>query len=182
MNETTQARVDPRDVGRLLGAATATLRAELSALPAAVRSWHPAPGEWCVNEVLGHLIEAERRGFAGRIRIILEGDSGAGQDEPVFARWDPDAVARDRRDCERDTAGLLDELEALRKESVALSNGLREADLSRGGTHPVVGRLTVRDLLHEWVHHDRNHVRQILANVQAYVWPAMGNARRFSQE
>jgi len=27
---------------------------------------------------------------------------------------------------------------------------------------------------------DRNHLRQILANVQAFAWPHMGNARRFS--
>jgi hypothetical protein len=33
---------------------------------------------------------------------------------------------------------------------------------------------------YEWVHHDRNHLRQILANVQAFAWPHMGNARRFS--
>ena len=176
MSEGAEARVDPHVVGRLLGAATAMLRAELTALPASVLSWHPAPGEWCVKEVLGHLIEVERRGFAGRIRLILE------QTEPALERWDPDAVARARRDCDRDVAGLLDELEAMRKDSVALANGLRDGDLGRGGQHPVVGHLTVGDLLHEWVHHDRNHLRQILANVQAYVWPAMGNARRFSQE
>ena len=33
--------------------------------------WRPAPGEWSANECVGHLIEAERRGFAGRIRPIL---------------------------------------------------------------------------------------------------------------
>jgi hypothetical protein len=38
----------------------------------------------------------------------------------------------------------------------------------------------VADLLHEWVHHDRNHLKQLLANVQAFVWPHMGNAQRFS--
>jgi hypothetical protein len=177
MAEKTEARVDPRDVGRLLGAATAVLRSELTALPPAALSWHLAPGEWCAKEVLGHLIEAERRGFAGRIRIILEHPT-----EPTFERWEPDAVARERRDCERDVAGLLDEFAALRKESVALANCLRDEELGRGGQHPAVGRLTIRDLLHEWVHHDRNHIRQILANVQAYVWPAMGNAQRFSQE
>ena len=176
MSDGTEARVDPKVVGRLLGAATATLRAELTALPATVLSWHPATGEWCAKEVLGHLIEAERRGFAGRIRIILE------QTEPALARWAPDDVARERRDCHRDVAGLLDEFEAMRTDSVALANGPRDGDLGRGGQHPAVGRLTVGDLLHEWVHHDRNHLRQILANVQAYVWPAMGNARRFSQE
>ena len=46
---------------------------------------------------------------------------------------------------------------------------------------PDVGRLTVDDLLHEWVHHDGNHLRQALGNVQAYVWPNMGNARRFTR-
>jgi hypothetical protein len=55
------------------------------------------------------------------------------------------------------------------------------ADLDRAGLHPTVGLLRVGDLLQEWVHHDRNHVRQALANVQAYVWPAMGNAQKFSR-
>jgi len=62
-----------------------------------------------------------------------------------------------------------------------LVRSLRPEQIQRGGTHPEVGRLTVEDLLHEWVHHDGNHLRQALANVQAYVWPNMGNARRFSR-
>jgi len=64
--------------------------------------------------------------------------------------------------------------------SVALAETLTAADLTRGGDHPEVGFLTVNDLLHEWIHHDANHLRQMLANVQAYTWPAMGNAQRFS--
>lgn len=36
------------------------------------------------------------------------------------------------------------------------------------------------DLLQEWLHHDGNHLRQIMAAVQDFVWPAMGNAQRFS--
>jgi len=75
-----------------------------------------------------------------------------------------------------------DELAAMRERSASLVGGLIAADLDRAGQHPAVGRLRVRDLLQEWVHHDRNHVRQALANVQAYVWPAMGNAQRFSGE
>ena len=63
---------------------------------------------------------------------------------------------------------------------VRLVEGLSAADLLQGGHHPTVCHLTVADLLNEWIHHDRNHVRQILANVQAYVWPHMGNSQRFS--
>ena len=58
---------------------------------------------------------------------------------------------------------------------------LAPGDLAKGGRHPAVGHLRIADLLAEWVHHDRNHLRQMLANVQAYVWPHMGNARRFSE-
>ena len=76
--------------------------------------------------------------------------------------------------------GLIAELAALRRDSVALVAELRDADLQRGGRHPTVGHLRVGDLLHEWVHHDRNHLRQLLADVQPAAWAHMENARRFS--
>jgi len=164
----------PPAVAELLRSAATTIRAELSALPAPVLAWHPAAGEWCVKEVLGHLIETEQRGFAGRIRIILSGD------RPKLQGWDQDAVARARHDCARDASALVDEFARLRADSATLVAGLKAADLPRGGDHPKVGLLTVADLLHEWVHHDRNHIRQMLANVQAFAWPHMGNAQRFS--
>ena len=164
----------PAAVAAFLRATLATLTAEVDALSRDALAWHPAPGQWCVNEVLGHLIETERRGFAGRIRIILA--SG----EPRLETWDQNAVAVARRDCERAGRALLAELATMREDSVRLVEGLSAADLARGGHHPTVGYLRVGDLLNEWIHHDRNHVRQILANVQAYVWPHMGNARKFS--
>ena len=168
------APLAPAEVAALLPATVALLRAELAAVPERVLAWHPAPGEWCVKEVLGHLIEADRRGFTGRIRLLLAADT------PALERWDPPEVARARGDCAKSTSALLDELAAMRQDAAALVRGLREADLDRGGRHPTLGLLRVRDLLQEWVHHDRNHVRQALANVQAYVWPAMGNAQKFS--
>ena len=63
----------PTEAGRLLESAVAAIRAELAALPDDVLAWHPALGEWCAKEVLGHLIESEGRGFAGRIRITTTG-------------------------------------------------------------------------------------------------------------
>jgi hypothetical protein len=165
----------PREVAPLLSAAVATLETELAATPAAALAWHPAPGEWCAKEVVGHLIEAERRGFSGRIRIVLAAD------RPTLESWDPAEVARARRDCERDWRELLAGLSALRRDAATLVAGLGPADLDRGGQHPTVGYLRVGDLLHEWIHHDRNHLRQIYANLQSFVWAHMGNARRFSE-
>ncbi|MBA2371600.1 MAG: DinB family protein [Candidatus Limnocylindria bacterium] len=138
--------------------------------------FHPASGEWCAKEVTGHIIEAERRGFAGRIRQFLAADG------PDAVAWDQEAVERERRDCERSASELGDELVALRRESVALVRSLRPAELARWGTHPKVGRLTVRDLLHEWVHHDRNHARQLLAIAQERVYPHLGNSKGFVGE
>lgn len=165
----------PREVANALRASLLAVRIECTGLPAAVLRWHPAPGEWCALDVIGHLIEAEQRGFAGRVRTILA------ETDPELQRWDPDAVARERRDCVRDPGALLGEWTRLREASAALVEGLQPGDLGRSGRHPQVGRLSIGDLLAEWVHHDRNHLRQILANVQAYVWPHMGNAQRFSQ-
>ena len=147
----------------------------LKPLPPGAAAWRPAEGEWCVNECVGHVIEAEKRGFAGRIRIML------GEDNPQLLTWDQVSVARQRRDCERRPEQLLEEFEPLRRESVELVRSLQTEQLSRPGSHPEVGPLTVGDVIHEWVHHDGNHLRQALANVQAYVWSRMGNAQRFSR-
>ncbi len=100
----------------------------------------------------------------------------------MLAGWDPPSVAAARRDHERRPAELIDEFLALRTDSVDLVRGLTADDLGRSGRHPEVGELRVGELLGEWVHHDRNHVRQMLAVTQARVWDQMGNAQRFSLE
>lgn len=174
MTVTTPAPLAPRQAAALLGTMPVFLRAQFEAAPEALLRWRPAAEEWCVLEVVGHLIETEERGFAGRIRTILA------EERPRFSTWDPSAVARARQDEQRDPAELLAELTGRRASSVALVETLTAGDLSRGGDHPEVGFLTVNDLLHEWIHHDANHLRQMLANVQAYAWPQMGNAQRFS--
>ena len=169
----------PVRIAGLLAASVATVVAELLALGGEA-GWRPEPGEWSANECVGHLIEAERRGFAGRIRRIVA-DAAPGRPVPLEG-WDPPAVAAARRDHLRAGAELAAEFEALRHEGVELVRGLRPADLELAGMHPEVGLLRVDELLGEWVHHDRNHIRQMLAVTQARVWPQMGNARRFSLE
>ena len=165
----------PAEVADVLETSGAAFAHLLRSLPAGLATWRPAPQEWCINEVVGHIVEAEKRGFAGRIRLIV------GADEPAFETWDQPAVAAARHDCEKPPSTVLAEFEPLRRESLQLVRSLKVEQLGRGGMHPKVGRLTVRALLHEWVHHEGNHLRQAYANVQAYAWPDMGNAQRFSR-
>lgn len=160
----------------LLEASLTALEAELLALGDELAGWHPAPGEWCAKEVIGHLIEADRRGFAGRIGRILEAPAGATVEE---AGWDQEAVAAERADCSRSVETLSAELRAVREPGLLLVRTLDPGVLARTARHSVVGEVSIGELLQEWVFHDRNHLRQMLANTQARVWPAMGNTRRF---
>jgi hypothetical protein len=171
----TVSSLDLTEIAALLRATPQILDIELSAVGAEAGRWHPAPGEWCINEVIGHIIEADRHGFAGRIQTIMA------QERPQLATWDVPAVAAERHDCEQDPFRLIEELLVMRERSSQMVIGLQPDLLTRSGIHPQVGELRIVDLIHEWIHHDRNHLKQILSNIQAYVWPYMGNAQHFSQ-
>lgn len=164
----------PDEIAPLLAASVAALRAEVRALGERAR-WRPAEGEWSVNECIGHLIEADRRGFAGRIREILAGD------QVVLRRWDPPEVAAARHDDEADPIALVESFAVARSEGIALVRSLSPADLARVGIHPVIGPLRVDEILAGWPFHDRNHVRQALAVSQSRLWPQMGANQRLSE-
>lgn len=159
----------------MLASSGAAIRAGLAGLPDEIAVWRPAAGEWCVNECLGHIIEAERRGFAGRIRLILETPGRAVED------WNQVEVQKARADDGKPLEDLLAEFATVRSDSVLLVEGLQPSDLPKSCEHPFAGTLTIGGLLHEWIHHDQNHYRQAQANIQAYLWPSMGGSQRFSQ-
>ena len=162
------------EVADLLESTCALIEAEMRALGDEGCSFHFKEGEWCVNECVGHIVEADKRGFGGRIRDILAG-------KPLHA-WDQAQVARDRKDCERMSQSVFMEFMGLRHDYVTMVRALKPSDLDKSGVHPKVGVLRVRDLLHEWVYHDRNHTRQLLNVQQERVYPNMGNSQKFVGE
>jgi hypothetical protein len=168
------SELTPEQVAEYLAATSELIDGELEAL-GDDSSWHFDPKEWCANQVVGHLVEAEKRGFAGRIREILDGK------EKTNA-WDQAEVAKQRNDCARMGQSLWMEFMGVRSDSINLVRSLKPADLGKGIEHPMAGRLLVRDLLHEWIHHDRNHTRQLLQITQERVWPHMGNSQKFKGE
>ena len=78
-------------------------RPSSTAMGDAARRLAPAPDEWSANECVGHIIEADRRASADRIRRILDQNGVA---EPG---WDQLGVAAARRDGERPVAAILAE-------------------------------------------------------------------------
>jgi len=175
MSDTTPA-LRPGELSELIRASGEAILREVLAMTEAASAHHPAPREWCARQVVGHLIEAERRGFAGRIRQILAAD------RPALQGWDPDEVAASRNDCARRLPDLAREFQTMRHEGVALVFRLRGDDLTRGGDHPKVGFLTVGDIVNEWVHHDRAHLIQIAQCTQSFVLPHLGVAQGFLGE
>ena len=166
-------RLNLEQVQQAVQATPQLLRVELRHLPADTLRWRPAPEEWCINEVIGHLIACDENGFAGRIQSILN------EDQPQLVAWDVAETVILRRDAERNGMELVEELAAMRRENTQFITGLSPEQLQRSGIHPMIGELQVVDLLFEWIHHDRNHIKQILTNLQDYIWPSMGNSQKF---
>ena len=110
--------MNPAEVAEVLEASGIGIVSMLKALTPEIASWHPAQGEWCVNECVGHIIEAEKRGFAGRIRIIL------GAQDPDLPTWDRTSIAHARKDCDKKPSQLAGEIAHVRNESVELIRSL----------------------------------------------------------
>jgi DinB superfamily len=96
----------------------------------------PAPGEWAIIEVVAHLADTEERAL-GRVRRMLA------EDDPELASFDQEALAEERHYLDLDLEGELTRLEQLRREHLAVLEGLDGAGWERTGRHGEHGELTV---------------------------------------
>jgi hypothetical protein len=107
-------------------------------------------------DVVGHLIHGERTDWIPRGRIILEhGEAKA------FDPFDRYAMYEESKG--KSISELLDTFERLREANIEALRGMKLSDarLDGTGTHPRLGRVTMRELLAMWVVHDLSHVHQI---------------------
>lgn len=147
-----------------------TMLAQMPARLSGLLAWH---GEiWLASDtgrdtftprdVLAHLIDGEKTDWVPRIRIILE--EGPRRPFEPFDRF----AFRDWIEG-RTITQLLGEFKALRLGNLKTlkSWNLSGGDLSREGTHPELGRVTLGQLIAAWVVHDLDHVAQI---ARAMAW------------
>jgi len=118
--------ISTQRIADLLAASSAMVVGELAAL-GTESGWRPDIAEWSANECVGHLLEAERRGFAGRISQILAADPAG--DPAALLTWDPPTVAEARRDHLRPGGELAEEFATVRAASISLVLSLRPEDL-----------------------------------------------------
>ncbi len=132
------------------------LKALLSNLSAEWIMSNEGPETFSPYDVIGHLIEGEKTDWAVRAKIILT----FGLSKP-FEPWDRFAQYENSKPKTLDE--LLDEFETVRKENMTWFRSLHlsEDDLNKKGMHPVLGEVTLRNLLSTWVVHDLTHIAQV---------------------
>jgi hypothetical protein len=143
----------------LLQRTPALVRALLAGLPTSWTETPDAEDGWRPRDVIGHLISAELDDWIPRVRRILE--------DGTSVPFDPfDRFAHVERDADASLDELVDRFAQLRAESLdQLGELVTEADLDRGGRHPSLGDVTLRELLATWAVHDIDHVSQIFAGL-----------------
>jgi hypothetical protein len=140
----------------VLARTPATLQALLGGLAEPWVRGDEGPETFSPFDVVGHLIDGEETDWMPRARIIL-----ARGPDPRFEPYD--RYRHRKRNVGRSLASLLAELARLRAANVELLRSwqLTQADLDLPGTHPSLGRVTLRQLLASWVVHDLEHVAQV---------------------
>jgi DinB superfamily len=114
------------------------------------------PDTFSPYDVLGHLIHGEKTDWVVRAKMILEFGN-----TKTFERWDRFAQYEESKG--KSLQQLLHEFDAVRKENMLWFKALHltEADLDKKGMHPVLGEVTLRNLLATWVVHDLTHIAQV---------------------
>ena len=127
----------------------------VSGLPDEILRYKPAPGKWCILEVLGHLADIEIV-YAHRFRQMLA------DKDPIIAPIDHDAWARSLDYLETPAPELVALYGLNRHHTVQLLRRLRPGDLDKGAYHPEFNRkVTVAELLEKLSAHGPNHLQQI---------------------
>ena len=114
-------------------------------------SYRYEPGKWTVNEVLGHVTDAERI-FGYRILCIGRGEQGP---LPPFEQDDYKANANFNS---RSLADITAEFESVRNSSIRLLRGLPPEAWPRRGTSSGVS-VTTRGLAYVLGGHEKHHTR-----------------------
>lgn len=145
------------------------LRALLAGITPEQAQWKPAQDRFSIAEVLEHLSHVEAHCFRARVEKMTR------EPEPDLEPYDQEAYAAAGQYSGRDAEDSFDHFEEQREDNVEFLRTLTVGQLQRSGRHPVLGAITVEQMLNEWAFHDLGHVRQIAELVRAIqYYPGLG--------
>jgi uncharacterized damage-inducible protein DinB len=143
-------KVGDGDIVRALAGQIGETLALLESIPESQAGHRYAEGKWSIRELVGHVCDTERI-FTYRALRFARGD------ETPLPGFDENAYAAAARHDQRSLAGLADELDAIRRATVAFFDGLHPEQWVRRGV--ANGKtMSVRALAWVAAGHERHHV------------------------
>jgi hypothetical protein len=131
------------------------IAAAVSGLPAETLRYKPAPDQWCILEILGHLADIEIV-YAYRLRQMLA------DKKPVIAPMDQNDWARNLGYMEVPPAELIALYGLNRHSNLRLLRRLTLADLGKSACHPELQKdVSVAELIERLAAHGTSHLEQI---------------------
>jgi len=144
----------------------------LTAAPRAAFDWKPNRKRWSISQVLAHLAHVEREGFRVRVEQFVKGQA--------LGVYDQNAQAAAGTYSGKSVRQSLARFKRERAKSLALLRKLPRGALERRARHPELGRVSLRQMMHEWAFHDLGHIRQVAELYRSRVhFPAMGGWTRY---
>lgn len=134
----------------------AVLKTYLYGLSIEWTSSNEGPETWSPFDIIGHLIHGEQEDWLQRSNLILSNN-----EDKTFQPFD--RFAQFEHSKGKSINELLDEFEVLRSKNIEKLKALNlsEEQLKLKGKHPVLGDVTLKELLSCWVVHDLGHISQI---------------------
>jgi uncharacterized damage-inducible protein DinB len=143
------------DLAASLAAASGRLRAVAAGLDETQRRHRPAPGEWCLNEIMAHLVHVETELFLPRLRRI------ATEDRPAFPAFSPASWARERDHGLDAFDTSLAAFERVRAETIAYLRALPADAAERLGVSGFFGPMSLVQYATHVADHDIEHLAQM---------------------
>jgi hypothetical protein len=129
----------------------------------------PAPGKWCIKEIVAHLADGEVI-LGSRYRFI-----GA-HDRPPLLGYDQDAFAERLGPMNAKAADLADDFAMARAVNLGLLERLPADAWDRVGLHAERGEESIRSSVATYAGHDRIHLAQI-ETIRTGLFPKAGKKR-----
>ncbi len=137
-----------RDPAEVIAQTARRLAQVIDGLSSAEMEARPAPGKWCVREIVAHLTDCEIA-FGFRLRQSYGGAS-------LLQPFDQDAWSRAYGVYTAEQA--MATFAALRAWNVAFVSGLTEADKKMPAVHPERGEMTLWTIVETMAGHDLHHL------------------------
>ena len=129
----------------------------------------PAPGKWCIKEIVTHLADGEVI-LGSRYRFI-----GA-HDRPPLPGYDQDAFVERLGPMNAKAADLADDFAMARAVNLGLLERLPAEAWDRVGLHAERGEESIRSTVATYAGHDRIHLAQI-ETIRTGLFPKAGKRR-----